>query len=156
MKEAVMVKLLVVFAVFLSYAVPALAQQADSSPNATPPAEFKIPVEAARQANPVKPTPESLARSKKLYGYDCAMCHGKDGDGKGDIASDFNPPLSNFTDPAALKNMTDGEMFYIIKNGKAQMPAEGTRGKPDDIWSMVNYIRAFSKTKTAAAQKSSQ
>ena len=46
--------------------------------------EYKIPPEAAAKANPVKPTAESLAKGKKLYGYDCAMCHGKDGDGKGD------------------------------------------------------------------------
>ena len=51
----------------------------------TPPAEYKIPPEAANRSNPVKPSPESLARGKKIYSYDCAVCHGKNGDGKGDI-----------------------------------------------------------------------
>ena len=26
----------------------------------------------------MKLTPESIAKGKKWYGYDCAMCHGKD------------------------------------------------------------------------------
>jgi cytochrome c5 len=61
------------------------AQQTPTSPKAAPPPPYTIPVEAARQANPVKPTPESIVQGKKWYGYDCAMCHGKDGDGKGEV-----------------------------------------------------------------------
>ena len=58
--------------------------QGQTSPK-TPPPDYKIPPEAANRSNPVKPSPESLARGKKIYGYDCAVCHGKDGDGKGDM-----------------------------------------------------------------------
>jgi mono/diheme cytochrome c family protein len=151
-----MVKLLLVLAVLLWLVVPALGQQNDGQASNTPPADFKVPADAARQTNPVKPTPESLARAKKLYGYDCAMCHGKDGDGKGDMASDFNPPLASFADPAAMKNVTDGELFYMIKNGKGQMPPEGTRVKTDEMWNMVSYIRSFAKSKAAAAAKTPQ
>jgi mono/diheme cytochrome c family protein len=95
--------------------------------------------------NPVKPTPESQAHAKKMYGYDCAMCHGANGNGKGDLAGDMKPPLKDYTDPAALKDLTDGELFYVIKNGKGQMPSEGDRGKDDDIWNMVILVRSFSK-----------
>ena len=66
-----------------------------------PPAEYKIPPEAAAKQNPIKPSAESLARGKKLYGYDCAMCHGKDGDGKGDMASDIKN-VTDFTKSQAL------------------------------------------------------
>ena len=47
--------------------------------------------------NPVKPTAESLAQGKKYYGYDCAMCHGQTGNGKGDV--DTGEKLPDFTDP---------------------------------------------------------
>jgi len=30
----------------------------------------------------VAPTPEGLAEARKLFGYNCAMCHGKVGDGR--------------------------------------------------------------------------
>ncbi len=120
------------------------AQQAQTPPQASPPGEYKIPPEAAKQANPVKPTPESLAKGKKFYGMDCAMCHGKDGDGKGDLADDFKG-VTNFTKPDAMKSRSDGELFYIIRKGKGEMPPEDNRAKDDDVWSLVNYVRAFAK-----------
>ena len=116
-----------------------------SPPPAKPPApEYKIPPEAAQKANPVKPTAESLAKAKKLYAIDCAMCHGEKGDGKGDMASDIKN-VTDFTNPEVQKARTDGEWFYIIRHGKGEMPPEGDRAKDDDVWSLVNYIRAFGK-----------
>lgn len=102
-----------------------------------------IPADAVHQVNPVKATPESIAQGKKYYGYDCAMCHGANGDGKGDVAVDEKLKLKDWRDPAALQNTTDGEMFYIIKNGKGQMPPEGDRLKAPELWNLVNYIRSL-------------
>ncbi len=96
-------------------------------------------------ANPVKATAESLAQGKKYYGYDCAMCHGESGDGKGEVAISEKIPMQSFKDPATLGGMTDGQMFYIIKNGRGKMPPEGDRVKPTELWNMVNYIRSLSK-----------
>jgi mono/diheme cytochrome c family protein len=104
-----------------------------------------IPPEAMQMPNPVKPTPDSLAQGKKYYGYDCVFCHGVRGDGKGEVAVSEKMSLKNWSDASALKDKTDGELFYIIKNGKGQMPPEGDRVKPTEIWNMVNYIRSFSK-----------
>jgi len=115
------------------------------TPSQTPPAEYKIPPEAANRSNPVKPGPESLARGKKIYAYDCAVCHGKDGDGKGDMTDMKGIP--DFTDPATLKDRSDGELFYIIQKGKGEMPPEGDRAKAEDIWNLVNYVRSFAKSK---------
>jgi mono/diheme cytochrome c family protein len=116
---------------------------ASAQRNSQPQSEYKIPPAAASQQNPVKPTSESLSKGKKLYGYDCAVCHGKNGDGKGEM-SDIKG-ITDFTDPATLKGRPDGELFYVIKNGKGDMPTEGDRAKPDDIWNMVNYVRSLAK-----------
>ncbi|MFZ3333090.1 MAG: c-type cytochrome [Candidatus Acidiferrales bacterium] len=126
---------------------------AAAAPAANSAGESKIPPAAAKLPNPVKPSPASLAQGKKSYGFDCAVCHGKDGDGKGDLAADMNLKLADYRDPAALKDFTDGEIFYIIKNGKGQMTGEGDRAKPDEIWNMVNYVRSFAKKGAAAASK---
>ena len=112
---------------------------------AAAPAQSGIPPEAAHMVNPVKPTAESQAHAKKVYGYDCAMCHGENGNGKGDLVADLKLTLKDYTDPAALKDLSDGEIFYIIKNGKGQMTGEGDRAKPDDVWNMVIYVRSFAK-----------
>jgi mono/diheme cytochrome c family protein len=120
------------------------AQNQKDQPPAKAP-ESKIPPEDAAKANPVKPTAESLAKGKKMYGIDCAMCHGNNGDGKGDIGGDYKN-MPDFTNPDALKNRTDGELFYITRNGKGNdMPPEDNRAKNDDIWNMVNYVRSFAK-----------
>lgn len=113
---------------------------------AAPPAQPSMPADAATLVNPVKPTPESQARARKVYGYDCAMCHGPTGDGKGDLVADLKlADMKDFTDPAALKGVPDGELFYIIKDGKGKMPGEGDRAKPDDLWNMVVLVRSFAR-----------
>ena len=109
-----------------------------------------VPVKNAREPNPVKPTPESLAEGKKIYGYDCASCHSATGDGKTDVAKDLKVP--DLTDPAVLKDQTDGEIFYILKNGHGNMPQEGDRVKPEQLWDLVNYVRSLAK-KPAASEK---
>ena len=92
-----------------------------------------------------KSTPEGLAHAKKMYGYDCAMCHGANGDGKGDIASSIKTPMKNWTDPAALSGFTDEQLYTVIQKGKDEMPPEGDRVKPDDLWNMVALVRSFAK-----------
>jgi len=123
------------------------AQENQASAQATTSSSSTIPAEAVHQVNPVKPTHESLALGKKYYGYDCAMCHGNNGDGKGEVATSEKMKIGDFTDPATLKDKTDGELFYIIKNGQGPMPPEGGRVKPAELWNMVNYIRSLSSGK---------
>jgi len=133
---------LVFFASFL------VAQQTPPADKSAQPLSGAIPIEAVQKANPIKMTADSIARGKKQYGYDCAMCHGKTGDGKGDVAVDMKLTLSDFTNPGVLKNRTDGELFYIIKTGRGQMPPEGDRGNPKLLWDMVNYVRWLSNQKS--------
>ena len=112
-----------------------------------------VPVKAAREPNPVKSTPVSIAEGKKIYGYDCSQCHGATGDGKTDVAKDLKIP--DLTDPALLKARTDGEFFYILKNGRGGMPPEGDRVKPGQLWDLVNYVRSLARKQPPAEQKPS-
>ena len=90
-------------------------------------------------------TPDSIAHAKKVWGYDCAICHGETGDGNGELAKDMKTPLKDYRNPDSLKDISDGELFYIIQKGKDQMPGEGDRAKPDDIWNLVTVVRSFGK-----------
>jgi mono/diheme cytochrome c family protein len=129
---------------FLVFASILGAQQAQP-PAQTPAPEYKIPPEDAQKPNPVKPTAESLARGKRVYAIDCALCHGDKGDGKGDMASDIKN-ITDFTNPDVQKHAADGEWFYIIRKGKGDMPPEDEgRAKVEEVWNLVNYIRAFGK-----------
>jgi mono/diheme cytochrome c family protein len=97
----------------------------------------------AKMVNPVKPTAESLAQGKKYYGYDCAMCHGATGNGKGDV--DTGEKMLDFTNPASLKDKSDGELFCSLKMGKGHMPLEPPRNSPNNLWNLVNYVRSLGK-----------
>jgi len=137
---------------FFASALP--AQQSSTPSTQKTPSYAAIPVEAAKQPNPVKSTPESLARAKKWWTLDCVMCHGKDGNGKGETAAEMKLKIVDFTDPATLKDRTDGELFYIIKNGHEDMPPEGQRVKPEENWDLVNYVRSLAKKSADTEQKS--
>ena len=115
-----------------------------------PVAEFQIPAAASTQVNPVKPNAELLAHAKKIYGYECAVCHGEDGSGAGDLAKNMKAKMPDFRDPSALKARSDGDLYYIIQKGKGEMEGEGDRLKPQDTWSLVNYVRGFAKLQAAA------
>lgn len=137
-----------VLTLLLLISVSSVAQETKPSPKT---AYHPVPVKDAREPNPVKPTPESLAQGKKIYGYDCASCHGATGDGKTDVAKDLKVP--DLTDPALLKDQTDGEIFYILKNGHGNMPQEGDRVKPEQLWDLVNYVRTLAKKQASTDQK---
>ena len=135
-------------ALFLAFLATAQQQPSSSSPAAQKPSSYAaIPVEAAKKENPVKPSAESLTRAKKWWTLDCEMCHNKSGDGKGETAKEMKLTMVDFTDPATLKDRTDGEIYWIIKNGHNDMPAEGSRVTTEQGWDLVNYVRSLAKKK---------
>jgi hypothetical protein len=130
-------------------AVPALSQDgkdkskpAESADQGSAP----IPQPDTDKKNPVKPTAAGLTEARKLYGYHRAMCHGFNGDGKGELAEKMKLQLSDWRNPNGLSKYTDGALFYIITNGRGKMVGgEGDRTKEETRW---NLVRSFGK-KTA-------
>jgi mono/diheme cytochrome c family protein len=137
-------KLIVPF-LFLLLQLLASPQEPQKPLDDKPTADSKPSPAATKQVNPVKPTPNSLAIGKKAYTSDCTMCHGKEGAGAGELAVTMNLKLRDYRDPASLKDLTDGDIYSIIANGKGQMTGEAGRMKPGQMWDVVNYIRSLSK-----------
>jgi mono/diheme cytochrome c family protein len=131
----------------ISHAKPSRTQEKPAS------AEPKMTPEDVEKKNPVAPTPAGLAEARKFFGYNCAMCHGKDGDGKGDLAADMKLELHDWRDASSLEKMTDGELFWIISNGKGKMPGNGDRDTEKMRWNYVNLVRSFAKKGAAPADK---
>ncbi len=133
------------------------APPATSAPTAaaqTAPHDYTFTKEDAARKNPVKFTEASASRGKKIYSYQCAMCHGKDGDGKGDLVADLKATVPDFTKPDALKNRTDGELFAILGQGKDPMPGQAGRMPDRQKWDLVNYLRVLAgKTPEKSAGK---
>ena len=116
--------------------------------------EPKITPEDAAKKNPIPPTAEGLAEARKLFGYNCAMCHGKSGDGKGDLAADMKLELRDWSDASSIEKMTDGELFWIVSKGKGKMPGEGDRTPEKVRWNFVNLVRSFAKKGAVERAKS--
>ncbi|PYU07218.1 MAG: hypothetical protein DMG34_04455 [Acidobacteria bacterium] len=110
------------------------------------PAETPPPATAAtKKENPVKAAPEVLAAAKKIFGYDCAMCHGANGDGKGDLVESMKLKMKDWHAADALGGISDGEIFDLIVKGKDKMIGEGDRLAPAKVWGLVHYVRSFPK-----------
>ncbi len=121
------------------------------APALAPTPTVAAPQPAAAVKNPVKPTAESQAKAKSLYGIDCAMCHGDNGNGKTDLATSMTLTLDDWTDPKTLANKEDWELFNVIRNGKGLMPPEGQgRATDTEVWNLIIYIRSFSKPQPLA------
>lgn len=116
-------------------------------------AEPKMTPEDAAKKNPVAPTAEGLAQARKTFGYTCAMCHGKSGDGKGDLAVEMKLEIHDWRDASSMEKITDGELFWIISNGKGKMPGEGDRSPEKARWNFVNLVRSFAKKNDADKPK---
>jgi mono/diheme cytochrome c family protein len=111
-------------------------------------------IEAARAVtNPFPVDEETIAKGKALYegkGF-CKVCHGPDGKGLGaDIApGSLKGPLPrNFTDKKWQTARTDGELFWILKNGSkgtamaSFIPLVLTE---EEAWQVLRYVRSFVK-----------
>lgn len=100
--------------------------------------------------NPLPPTPENLAEGENLYHYKsqptkCKVCHGANGNGLGMMAQGSKPMPTNFTCAETMESVTDGQMFWIIKNGspKSSMPPYRLFLSDEEIWKLVLYIRTL-------------
>jgi mono/diheme cytochrome c family protein len=101
--------------------------------------------------NPLEPTEKNLKKGKVLFQsrakpLACKHCHGSNGDGKGYKAVKMIPPPRNFTCAETMKPITDGQLYWIIKNGSkdTEMQAYSTL-KENQIWQLVLYLREFTK-----------
>ncbi len=123
---------------------PAPASAPAAEPAPAVPHAFSISPEDAAKKNPLRFSQISVDRGKKIYGTQCAMCHGEKGDGKGDMVEEMkiNPP--DFTKAETLAKRTDGELFTIIQSGSSTMPGQGKRMSDTYKWEIVNYLRSLS------------
>lgn len=121
------------------------SQPVPSSPSAVTPNAATSQTAAPGPANPTATNATSISQGAALYHKaDCALCHGKLGDGKGFLARDVRMNVHDWRDAAYGSTFTDGQFYSVILKGKDKMPAYETRNTPEQIWLMVDYIRSLS------------
>ena len=76
---------------------------------------------------------------KAIYTDKCMPCHGEKGDGKGPMASTFDPKPGNFCDANFCQGDVSKKIADSITNGKNQMVPVNL--KPDEIKAVTEYIK---------------
>ncbi len=114
----------------------------------------RVPAEQMEEArtwiNPFPSTPDNIEKGKALfYGKAfCVTCHGKDGKGFGNIPGLVGKLPRNFTDKDWQAERKDGELLWILKNGRAGtamasfIPLVLTE---EEAWHVILYVRSFGK-----------
>ncbi len=106
--------------------------------------DASIPNEARAQRNPLSAIPGSadVASGQQLYVQHCTACHGVDGTGKTAAADGLFPPVVGLNQAAiAKRKRTDGEIFYLIRNGIRNTGMPGWQLPDQQTWQLVCYIR---------------
>lgn len=101
------------------------------------------PPEAKNLRNPLEPTPELIAEARDHYADHCAVCHANNGSGKTEINVGLYPPAPDMRQ-AGTQDLTDGEIFFIIKNGIRFTGMPGWGGEEEN-WKLVLFIRHLPK-----------
>jgi mono/diheme cytochrome c family protein len=98
--------------------------------------------------NPVPLSAGVLAEGRAHWADHCATCHANDGSGNSEIGRNLYPKAPDMRQPRT-QELTDGELFSIIKNGVrlTGMPAWGDPAGHDDSdnWKLVHFIRHLPK-----------
>lgn len=106
-------------------------------------------IEAARTwTNPLPATAETVEKGKALFHGKafCVTCHGRDGKGLSGVEGLRGKLPRDFTDKVWQQARTDGELFWILKNG-----SPGTDMAPfiplilteEEAWQVLAYVRSF-------------
>ena len=90
--------------------------------------------------NPVEPTPLAIAEARDHFADHCATCHANDGSGKTELNAGLYPAAPDMRQ-ALTQELSDGELFYIIKNGVRFTGMPGWGGSDQDNWKLVLFIR---------------
>jgi len=103
--------------------------------------------EARALSSPLPDSAEVVEKGKALYNGKgtCFNCHGKDGSGNGMAAVGLDPSPRNFQHHGFWRHRTEGEIFWVIKQGSpgTAMIGFGDQLTDEEIWSIIQYERSF-------------
>ena len=104
--------------------------------------------EARTWTNPYPSTPENIEKGKQVFHGKafCVTCHGPDGKGLGNIPGLRGKLPRNFTDKTWQAARTDGELFWIMKNGSPGTDMASFVPlvlSEEEAWHVLLYVRSF-------------
>jgi mono/diheme cytochrome c family protein len=111
----------------------------------------KAPADFLKLINPLAASKANVNAGKKLFQETakplaCKQCHGEQGDGRGPLGGGLIPSPRNFTCGQTMNDISDGQLFWIIKKGSPGTGMMAFAGLPDDqVWQLIQYIRTLAQ-----------
>jgi len=97
------------------------------------------PASEAQMKNPYQGQSAAVAAGKKLYGQNCALCHGHNLQGIGPA-----PAL----DGPAIKSAKPGELYWFITTGKVASGMPSWSGLPkQQRWQIIAFLQSSGTAK---------
>lgn len=129
---------------FLHFPLGALEEPGRFDAWAATRAKHLLVEQASRRGIPASPTDlqASLLEGDKVFGVDCAACHGMDGRRPTGAGRWMYPRAADLTSKD-VQSYCDRELFWIIKNGMrlSGMPAFAKVESDEHIGDLVLYLR---------------
>lgn len=108
---------------------------------------WAVPFEAKQLKNPLSLDPATAAKQiSPVFRDKCSECHGETGQGNGPQAKMYDPRPKDLTETSRLKDITDGELFYVITTGHKPMPSYRKKLTDEQRWQLVLLVRYLSNT----------
>ena len=95
--------------------------------------------------NPTVDFDSSIKRGKDVFIKNCAKCHGLNGNGYGVVAHGFATWPRQLWAWYKADSAADSYLYWIIENGKSDMPPWGLVLSEDARWDLINYIKTIKK-----------
>src|ERR1051326_7841608 len=103
------------------------------------------------ETNPFEITPQLMARGRERFQINCSPCHSPLADGNGATKKLGMTTVANLHDPRIVR-LTDGELFYVITNGRNTMLPYGGQVPVEDRWAIIAYLRALQLSQLASLE----
>ena len=93
--------------------------------------------------NPTVDFDSSIKRGKDMFAKNCAKCHGLNGNGYGVVAHGFSTWPRQLWAWYKADSAADSYLYWIIENGKSDMPPWGLVLSEEERWDLINYIKTI-------------
>ncbi len=115
-----------------------------------PQANGESAFDISKVSEPWVESPELIAHGKKIYGYNCALCHGNEGKGDGTAGMGLNPRPRNLVEGKWRKGDGLTDHFLVLANGieGGSMASYKAQIKIPDRWALSHYINSITENKS--------
>jgi mono/diheme cytochrome c family protein len=105
----------------------------------------RVPEATADLRSPIESHQQAERAGAKLYGRECAACHGSSREGHG------RAPRLNRTE---VREASPGELFWILRNGSLRNGMPSFAHLPElERWQIIEFLRQSDATNPAAGQQ---